>query len=172
MERRIWVGCLACYNAGQLVGKWVDMDSVDESEVTPEFIHDHPTTHEELWVMDSEGFEGLISGEGGVPEFYAWHNILAGLSKWIDQDAVIAYVGDQSLTSDTFSLDYFEEAYIGEYRSDEEFAEEYCEDFMPRDLPYWLAHRIDWEGVARDLLMSEYSVVESRDGRRFYFRCY
>ena len=86
------------------------------------------------------------------------------------KEAVIAYVDDQRLTSDSFSLSDFEDAYVGEYDSDEEFAEEYCEDFVPSDLPDFLRYRIDWEGVARDLLMSDYWVVECRDGRRFYFR--
>lgn len=170
MERRIWVGCLACYSAGGLTGKWIELEDMDESEVTPEFIHDHRTAHEELWVMDSEGFEGLISGERNVADFYAWHDILTDLPKWIEEEAVIAYVDNQSLTAHGFSLSDFEDAYVGEYDSDEEFAEEYCEDFVPSGLPDFLRYRIDWQGVARDMLLSDYSMVESRDGRRFYFR--
>lgn len=62
---RAWIGCLACYNAGRLTGKWVDLDDTyDAEEITPEFIHDKATSHEELWVMDSEHVP--VSGEFGL----------------------------------------------------------------------------------------------------------
>lgn len=51
---RVWIGCLACYNAGRLVGDWYDAE--DAGEVIPEDLHGHPTSHEELWVFDLEGF--------------------------------------------------------------------------------------------------------------------
>ena len=67
---RIWVGCLACHAAGERIGEWVDVAETAEDEVTPEFIHGRDTSHEELWVMDHEGFEDLIDGEGDVSTFY------------------------------------------------------------------------------------------------------
>lgn len=51
---RVWIGCLACYNAGSLVGKWYDAENA--GEVTPGDLHGHPSSHEELWVFDLEGF--------------------------------------------------------------------------------------------------------------------
>ena len=72
-EPRVWIGCLACYNAGRLVGKWVD--AIEAGDKTPADIHDNATTllslesrdggspHEELWCMDHENFGGLLTGE-------------------------------------------------------------------------------------------------------------
>src|SRR5436305_14737423 len=89
-DMRAWIGCLACYNEGRLVGEWYDAD--EASDVTIERVHqdggalltglgtadayrwspggdDAPEpealvdNHEEIWVFDHEGFGGLIDGE-------------------------------------------------------------------------------------------------------------
>ena len=59
-----------------------------------------------------------------------------------------------------------EENYIGEYDSDEEFAEELLiqTDSIPANLPSYLY--IDWERTARDIMM-DYSASNG-----YYFRCY
>lgn len=49
----VWIGCLACYNAGRLTGDWYQATEADE--VTPARLHGGvSTTHEELWVMDHD----------------------------------------------------------------------------------------------------------------------
>jgi hypothetical protein len=83
---RVWVGCLGCYNAGALVGKWVDaieaeevtVDTLadviraefDNSDRVAEILAEHDgswhrdaSPHEELWCMDLEGFGPFIKGE-------------------------------------------------------------------------------------------------------------
>lgn len=50
----VWIGCLSCYNAGLLVGEWHNVE--DTSEVTPDDLHDQPTSYEELLCFDHEGF--------------------------------------------------------------------------------------------------------------------
>ena len=53
-DRRAWVGCLSCYNAGRLHGEWLDaVDAADWACERP--------GHEEMWVMDHEGLG--LSGE-------------------------------------------------------------------------------------------------------------
>lgn len=48
-DLRVWVGCLACYNAGNLRGDWVDaLEAADWACPI--------AAHEETWVMDSDGF--------------------------------------------------------------------------------------------------------------------
>jgi hypothetical protein len=58
---RAWVGCLGCYNAGDLSGRWLD----DPDEIR-NYRCSRPVTiynsHEELWVFDHEHMP-LISGE-------------------------------------------------------------------------------------------------------------
>ena len=48
-ERRVWVGCLACYNAGDLTGEW------REPYLAPDWACGRPG-HEETWIFDHEGF--------------------------------------------------------------------------------------------------------------------
>ncbi len=43
----VWVGCLACYNAGVLRGVWAYAEYA--GAVTPDEIHEWETDHEELW---------------------------------------------------------------------------------------------------------------------------
>jgi len=63
-----------------------------------------------------------------------------------------------------YSLSDFEEAYSGEWSSDEDFVQdllESCGD-LPKDLPAYI--HIDWESTARDIMMDYFEV----DGH--YFR--
>lgn len=52
---RVWVGCLACYNSGALVGEWVD--AVDAAE----FVPCQRTGHEEWWCLDTDNMP--VDGE-------------------------------------------------------------------------------------------------------------
>lgn len=49
---RVWIGCLACYNAGRLVGDW--HDASDAEEVSTADVHGRASSHEELWCFDIE----------------------------------------------------------------------------------------------------------------------
>lgn len=60
----VWIGCLACYNGGRLVGDWHDAE--DAGEVTPEDLHGNPTARDEMWVFDLEGFPSS-TGEMSPP---------------------------------------------------------------------------------------------------------
>ena len=78
-----------------------------------------------------------------------------------EEEAIDAYIalgiGDEDLSN-------FEEAYVGEYASDEAFTQELLEEVgdIPQDLPTYV--HIDWEATARDI-MYDYSEEEG-----YYFR--
>jgi len=57
-----------------------------------------------------------------------------------------------------YSIDEFDEAYQGEWASDEEFVQELVEDCgdIPKDLPFYI--HIDWEGTARDVMMDYFEI--------------
>jgi len=59
-----------------------------------------------------------------------------------------------------------DEAYNGEHRSDEEFAENICAEigYIPDDFPSWIA--IDWEATARSI-MYDYEEDNGHYFRRF-----
>lgn len=70
---QIWVGCLACYNDGRLVGDW--FDAIDGDDITPEDVHNGVSTpvgeaHDELWCFDHDCMP--MSGEIAPSDAVAW----------------------------------------------------------------------------------------------------
>ena len=168
---RIWVGCLACYNAGRLVGRWVDVNETAEDEVTPELIHGRATTHERLWVMDHEGFEGLVDGEGNVSTLYRAAAFLdEAEASYVDLRALTTWLKFEGLDwSVRGVIEDFDERYVGEYDSGADCAEgELAEIYADvlEQLPATLRYRIDWDGAWTDMRASgEYFGVDG-----YYFR--
>lgn len=169
---RIWVGCLACYAAGELIGKWIDVTETAEDELTPEFIHGRDTSHEELWVMDHEGFEDLIDGEGNVSTFYRAAAFLAEAeASYVDVTALTAWIKFEGPDWDDHRavIERFQDVYVGVYDSgadcaESELAEIYAD--VIEQLPAVLRYRIDWDGVWTDMRASgEYFEVDG-----YYFR--
>ena len=78
-----------------------------------------------------------------------------------DIEAVKAYI-DLGIGND--DLDDFEEAYQGEWKTDEDFVRDLIEDTgeLPKDLPGYI--HIDWEATAIDIMM-DYS-----ENYGYYFR--
>ena len=73
----------------------------------------------------------------------------------LDESVVIEYInqtGDDDLSD-------IEEAYCGEFGSDEDFAMDIAESTgsMPKDMSWPLNH-IDWEMAARDLMMDYFEI--------------
>lgn len=83
-------------------------------------------------------------------------------NKW-DEEAVRAYI---SLGIGDDDLSDFEEAYQGEFKSDEDFAKDMADNTGSVDLKNqpWPQYCIDWEFAARELMM-DYSELDG-----FYFR--
>ena len=168
---RIWVGCLACCNAGRLTGRWIDVDETAEDEVTPKLIHGRDTSHEELWVVDFEGFEDLIDGGGNVSTFYRAAAFLdEAEASHVDPRPLTAWLKFEGLDwSIAGVIEQFHDAYVGEYDTNVECAEaEFGDAYADviEQLPAVLRYRIDWDGVWTDMHASgEYYEVDG-----YYFR--
>lgn len=74
-QYNVWVGCLACYNNGRLVGEWAAgaeapltdaafIELVGRRALTASGHFKDSVPHEELWVFDDEN--GPDAGEYGV----------------------------------------------------------------------------------------------------------
>jgi len=156
-EMKVWVGCLGCYNAGKLVGRWVE--ALEAETVTAEslgLVPDIYDLHEELWVFDHEGFGDLLTGECSPMEAQGIATKLDELPSHIDLDAVKAYVG---YVGDVDSaLADFEEAFQGQWESEAAYAMNLAEETgaVREDLG-WPYTAIDWERAARDLFMDGYT---------------
>lgn len=155
---RVWVGCLGCYNAGFLVGEWVE--AADAGSVTVERIdqlidteileharqraHEehlgtwHPAAapHEELWVMDLDDCAPFIDGECSPTHAQAVGEALAEL----DDDELellrvyVEGIGAQSLAKVDGITDWADAAaeardkFVGRAESLAAWAENFAEE--------------------------------------------
>lgn len=186
-EPRVWVGCLGCYNGGNLVGEWFDADDAptemsalnDHLADTLDDANDYRRTHhfreahEELWVFDHEGFDGLLSGECSPVEAVR----LAELGQAIADDhypigAVVAWRdnGHDLIEWDGPTSDAFADSYNGEWASETEFAQDLAENLgAVKPDASWPNDCIDWEMATRELMM-DYTSVGTPDHGVWIFR--
>ncbi|MFD7738031.1 antirestriction protein ArdA [Kitasatospora sp. NPDC059800] len=164
---RVWIGCLACYNGGRLTGEWYDADTADL--VAPEDLHIGATDHEELWVMDHEGFCGLLVGECSPSRAAELAELLAEIpphersafavwfSTYADDDANLSSV-----------IEEFNDSFEGEWPSQAHFAQERAERQMSNEqeelMRTWPFNAIDWESAAMELFSSGYDSEEAPGG--------
>ena len=177
---RVWVGCLGCYNAGALVGAWVDGTEAGELEPHRYLAAGEPPSccalkSDERWCFDHEGFGGLLEGECSPAEAQRIAEAIAAMAEDGTEPAAVAawldHTGERLQEWDAPTREGFEEAYQGEYRSEEDFAEELAEELglIPEDAG-WPAYCIDWERAARELFMGDYWSTEAPGGMVYVFR--
>jgi len=164
MTPRIYVACLASYNAGTLFGKWIDANqSADEihAEISVMLLGSPEAGAEEWAVHDYEGF-GAIR-----------------LSEWPDIGRVSKIAGLIEEHGDAFSLWYnsqdaehcetdemeekFLEQWQGAHDSKADFAD-YLLDTTGQlsELPEWARGYFNFEAYARDLEMGgDYTFVRA-----------
>ena len=146
-EPRAWIGCLACYNDGRLVGKWLDTDELedlDTATICPIF------NHEEFWVMDHEGLP--ISGECSISEAYRYGvavKLVAEQAEYSNIPLVVAlqYVEDSNITNPDNWPDVRDD-YRGVAESEQDYVLEYLEE-SGIELPSWV--QVDWRNTFEEL---------------------
>lgn len=156
---RIWVGCLACYNAGRLVGRWFgctdpdEVDAIDLEAVHADAGGPRPDC-EELWIMDSEMLP--VDREMGLLEAKEWAECVqeAGLERW---PAVSAWVRSGAHVTqgrgDIPSIVDFEERYQGFWESFAAFAENLADETgMMAGWPEEAVTYFSWTRWRRDLV--------------------
>jgi antirestriction protein len=155
---RIYVACLASYNSGILHGKWIEATDADviREEVDEMLAESSQPDAEEWAIHDFEGFEGMKIEE------YDDFDKIAELAELIEEHgaAYAAYADNVGLEFATASD--FEEAYMGEYDSEQAYAEESFDDC--NKIPDHLANYIDYEAVTRDWFCGDYYSVDSPCG--------
>lgn len=162
---RIYVACLAAYNNGQLHGAWIDADQSADA------IHDEiramlassPIPGAEEWAIhDYDDFGGIQLSEyedidrvAEIAALLVEHGEAFGA--WYSYDPS-ADVSD------------FQDAYRGEYESEEAYAEELVDDTgMLDSIPENLRYYFDYGRFARDLFMSDMHSVRSSHGAVYVF---
>lgn len=165
---RVWVGCLSCYNAGELVGSWVDAE--DALSVTADRLHGSGFSGpcEELWCFDVEGLPAGV-GEIDPDEAASWGEMFEALgdAQW---PALVAWAESESfvMCSDGLpSLPDFEERYRGCWPSFSEFLAEEV-DAMQRDWPEDAIRFFDADAYERDA-RPYYAVLDAAGGGVYVF---
>lgn len=153
MDCKVFVGRYS----SPTTGKWLDCSDPNFDEEVQKI--SHPVGPEgiehEVFVPDAEGFFGFYSES--LVQMKEMADLLEdefGNDEERAEGFVRYYqhVGARDLSD---SLREFEEAYDGLHESEEAFVEQLCTDvYGPPPPPY--AHRIDWEGMARDFFMGDY----------------
>lgn len=166
---RVWIGCLACYNASRLVGEWFDAE--DAAEVAPEDLHGRPTSHEELWCFDHEGFP-RGTGEMSPSTASAWGELYVevGERQW---DAILAWVESGCHVVDADGLPCasdFVDRFCGSWDSEQSYAAHLADELGIWDeVPEHLHSYFDLDVWWRDARL-DYTVADASDGGVFIFR--
>lgn len=148
-EPRIYVACLAAYNAGILHGEWIDIgDDIDQTwDRIKCMLALSPVDDAEEWAIhDFEGFGGVRLSE--------WESIervheLAGFLEEHDEVGALVldhYNGDIGDAGRTL------ENYMGCYSGVADYAQEITESCT--EIPEHLQFYIDYERMGRDMVMS------------------
>lgn len=155
-EPSVYVGTYAKYNEGSLCGLWVDLSSFDDYD---EFINFCKAIHAdeedpELMAQDYECFPRQWYNEGFMSEEDFDH--IKEYTEMCDKHSVEAVDDYMELHDD---LDNFEEAYCGEWDSEEDFARHIVDECYDLERTMGnLSQYFDYEAFARELFMYDYSM--------------
>lgn len=149
-EPRVYVACLACYNAKKLHGHWLDADDGLSDAVSEAFELNEegfaPCGGEEFLCHDLEGFpEG--TGEIGVSEA---EELGAALR---EHGEILGLVMAHHRCDVAEALRYLEEGYSIWYRLSDWAQDYYDQTGDLANIPVGILGHIDWEGVADEMMM-------------------
>lgn len=154
-DYKVWVGCLACYNAGTLVGAWFAADECPQDEdefadMVPE--HDKvrdardPNPHEEIWVFDHEN--SPVDGEYGPVTAHEYAELLESIS---DPEAWQAWRDGNSSLFNADNVQSFSDQFRGRFEEPADYIADY---FDESELPDWA------KGAYWDILRSTVTDME------------
>ncbi len=162
---RIYVACLAAYNSGFLHGQWIEANQEAEAiyKEIQEMLAKSPIAGAEEWAIhDYEGFMGLQLSES--EDIATVASIAVMLEKHGEAWALFTeHDGREYATQERF-----EEAYEGEWNSEEDFAENLASETM--EIPKHLEFYIDYGKLAYDLFINDYFSAEGSSYKVHVFR--
>jgi len=145
MTTQLYIANLAQYNAGRLVGRWIDADQ-DADDIRTEIAEFLESTGGEEWACHD--YDGLPSSLGEWPDLDQV-STAASLVEEHD-DAGRAYL--ELFDSEQWSQDDFLERYVGEFETRAALAEDLLESTGElSEMPERLAYYFDFDSYGRDM---------------------
>ena len=167
----VYVGTYHKYNCGSLFGMWLDLTTFASYEDFCEvcrFLH-RDEADPELMFQDMENFPDAWYNESGLDE-----DTFDLILQYADLDdderrAFDAYIENKGSGRDAEVFDDFRDKYVGEFDSEEEFAEHIADECGMLDkVPESIKQYFNYERFARDLFASDYDFFDNA----FVFRAY
>lgn len=151
---RIYVASLADYNAGRLLGRWIDANQpieVIREQVAGMLAESRECIAEEWAIHDYENFGTLR-----LSEFENLDHV-AEVARLMEEHGplfaeLVSHFGDTSNVDE--ARRYMEEGYRGAYDSLADYASDLVEDCYSdvlKTLPDFIRYNIDFENIGRDL---------------------
>lgn len=168
---RVWIGCLACYNHGLLVGDWYD--ATDAGDITVAQVH-HDSVRtsaacEELWCFDHENLP--VHHELCPTDAARWGELINAVLPhqrpaffaWVESGDYLAEADEQfPCVSD------FDDRYQGEWDSFDQYARDLADDVgLLDEVPDHLTAYFGWDAWIHDLTY-DYAVIPVADGHGVY----
>lgn len=171
MTYRIYVACLASYNAGILFGEWLDVEGKcgeDLREEITELLKKSPIQEAEEWAIhDTEGF--------GSYEVSEWHDleelcehVEAITSSDYDTELIEAVCEDRNINARE-AIEHLNDNYQGDYDSFSDWAYSFlleCGDLEA--IPESLRDYFDFDAYGRDEEINGTIATFEASGRRIY----
>lgn len=151
---RIYVASLADYNAGRLLGRWIDADQDADAihaEIAALLAESRELVAEEWAIHDYENFGGLHLSEYADIEALAQAAQLIVAHGAVFAELLSHFGGLSGLEEAKRSMD---DGYRGAFDNLADYAQESIEDCFSdvlKDLPDFIRYHIDYDGIARDM---------------------
>ena len=160
---RIYVACLASYNAGKLHGAWIDATQEPEdiqADVDAMLAASSEPFAEEWAIHDHEGL-------GDIGESESFERVSA-IGQAIDNagEDALALLAFMDYDSNNDPED-FADCYAGEWDSLEDYVYDYHEN--AGDLDHPLIRYIDWDRVGRDMEVNNVWTADAPNGGVYVF---
>lgn len=149
----VYCGTYGKYNSGSLEGMWIDLTTFFDYDDFIEFCYNLHADEEdpELMFQDYENFPRELYSESCFDEDD--FDTIIKYASFADRDAVDAFLSCFSVDE----LDKFEDAYQGEFDSEEDFAYHIIDECYDIEQTMGnLSFYFDYEKFARDLFMCDY----------------
>ena len=157
---QVYVSTYSKYNAGNLKGSWVDLETYDTEESFNEHIAalHNDETDPEYMIQDFEGFPREFYSESGLSvELWDWLALSTD-----DREVFTAFIKCVGSHYGA-TLEMAQDAYRGDYVSELDFAYDLVSEcgFL-KECPSELQDYFDYEAYARDLFLDGYSFTDGK----------